>query len=160
MPKGVNSFTQIEEIWVCRYHELPLVAALLRHTLQVVSRERKREQNMMTIHERIADYIGGPKFATVMKMIMDAFNGVEKNIRNEENYMKTNRKKNRALLGQVIEAVTSMAAEIHHLGGGDFDVMHELDFDDSNDTNLLPSGDYMDKDSDGDTDEDTDEDSD
>jgi hypothetical protein len=152
MPKGVDSFTQIEEIWVCRYHELPLVAALLRHTLQVVSRENKRDQNMMTIQERIADYISGPKFATVMKMIIEAFNGVENNIRAEENYMQTNRKKNRALLRQVIDAVTSMAAEIHHLGGGDFDVMRELDYDDSNDTNLLPSGDYMDKDSDEDAD--------
>ena len=44
MPKGVESFTQIEEVWVCRYHELELVASLLRHALEVASQERRRDQ--------------------------------------------------------------------------------------------------------------------
>ncbi len=152
LPKGVASFKQIEEIWVCRYHELPLMATVLRHALIEVSRERKRDQNMMTIQERIADYISGPKFATVMKLIIEAFNSVEQNIRAEEKYMQTNRKKNRAALRKVIDAVTSLAAEIHHLGGGDFDVMRELDYDDSVDANLLPSGDYEDDEDESDED--------
>jgi len=151
MPDDEDTFTQIDEIWICRYHELPLVATLLRHTLLVVSSERKRDQNMMTIQEKLVDYMSGPKFATVMKMIIEAFNGLENNTRAEERYMQTHRKKNRALLRQVIDAVTSMAAEIHHLGGGDFDVIRELDFDDSN-ANLLPSGDSEDDEDESDED--------
>ena len=151
MPDGVDTFTQIDEIWVCRYHELPLVAALLRHALLVASRERKRDQNMMTIQERVVDYISGPKFSMVMHSVMEAFNDLNESIRLEENYMKTNRKKNRLLLQSVLDAVTSMAAEIHHLGGGEFDVIRELDFDDSN-ANLLPSGDSEDDEDESDED--------
>ena len=143
MPEGKDSFTQIEEVWVCRYHELPIIATLLRHTLLTVTRERKRDMNMMTIQERVADYISGQKFASVMKMIISAFRNVGENIRKEEEYMKTNRKKNRALLHQVVDAVTSMAAEIHHLGGGDFEVIKALENDGSKEDNLLTSGDYI-----------------
>ena len=144
MPDDKDTFTQIEDVWVCRYHELPLVAALLRHALLAVSHERKRDQNMMTIQERVVDYISGPKFSRVMRSVWEAFNDLNESIRLEENYMKTNRKKNRLLLQSVLDAVTSMAAEIHHLGGGEFDVIRELDFDDSN-ANLLPSGDSEDE---------------
>ena len=151
MPDGVDTFTQIEEVWICRYHELPLVATLLRHALLVASRERKRDQNLMTIQERVADYISGPKFARVMRSVIEAFNALDNSIKREENYMKTNRKKNRLLLQSVIDAVTSMAAEIHHLGGGEFDVIRELDFDDST-ANLLPSGDYEDDEDESDED--------
>ena len=153
MPDGVDTFTQIEEVWICRYHELPLVATLLRHALLVASRERKRDQNLMTIQERVADYISGPKFARVMRSVIEAFNALDNSIKREENYMKTNRKKNRLLLQSVIDAVTSMAAEIHHLGGGEFDVIRELDFDDST-ANLLPSGDSEDESGDSEDDED------
>ena len=151
MPDGVDTFTQIEEVWICRYHELPLVATLLRHALLVASRERKRDQNLMTIQERVADYISGPKFARVMRSVIEAFNALDNSIKREENYMKTNRKKNRLLLQSVIDAVTSMAAEIHHLGGGEFDVIRELDFDDST-ANLLPSGDSEDDEDESDED--------
>ena len=140
MPKGVESFTQIEEVWVCRYHELELVASLLRHALEVASQERKRDQNMMSIQERVAEYISGPKFARVMRSVIEAFNSIEANIRLEENYMKTNRKKNRLLLQGVIDSLTSMAADIHHLGGSDFSVMRELDFDDPSGRKLISSG--------------------
>ena len=83
--------------------------------------------------------------------VWEAFNDLNESIRLEENYMKTNRKKNRLLLQSVIDAVTSMAAEIHHLGGGEFDVIRELDFDDST-ANLLPSGDSEDDEDESDED--------
>ena len=141
MPKGVEAFTRIEDVWVCRYHELRLVATLLRHAIEVANYEKKRDQNMMTVQERVVEYISGPKFARVMRSVIDAFSRIEGNIRLEENYMKTNRKKNRLLLQEVIDAVTSMAAEIHHLGGGEFNVIRELDFEDPDGNNLLSAGD-------------------
>jgi hypothetical protein len=129
MPDGTDTFGQIEEVWVCKYHELPLVATLLRHALLVASRERKRDQNMMTIQERVVEYISGPKFSMVMRSVMEAFSTIENNIRVEENYMKTNRKKNRLKLQSAIDSITSMAAELHHLGGGEFEVMRQIGFE-------------------------------
>ena len=156
MPDGKATFTRIEDVWVCRYHELPLVATLLRVALLEASRQKTFDQNKTTIQERVLVYFGGPKFARFMRSVIEAFNAIESNIKKEENYMKTNRKKNRLLLQSVIDALTTMAAEVHHLGGGEFDVIHELDFDDST-ANLLPEGDNKNDDDNDDDDDDSDE---
>jgi len=127
MPDGMESFGMVDDVFVCRYHEVAVVSELLRQTILKVSSERAREQHMMTIQERVLEYVSGPEFAMVMRGVMQAYEEFEDDLRKEEQYMKTRWKARRGYLRNIIDSVTSMMGRLEHLGAGDFEVMDEID---------------------------------
>ena len=127
MPDGMESFGMVDDVFVCRYHEVSVVSALLRYAVLRASGERAREQHMMTTQERVLEYVSGPEFAMVMKGVMQAYEEFEDDLRKEEQYMKTRWKARRGYLRNVIDSVTSMMGRLEHLGAGDFEVMDEID---------------------------------
>jgi hypothetical protein len=126
MPEGIDTFGRIDDIWVCKYHEVPLVSALLRHAVIKISQEKIREDHMMSIQERVLEYVSGPEFAMVMRGVMQAYEAFEEDIRKEERYMKTRWKARRGFLRDIIDSITSMMGRFEQLGAGDFEVMDEL----------------------------------
>ena len=128
MPDGLETFGEVDGVFVCRYHETGLVSTLLRHAILRVSGERTRELHMQTIQERVLEYVSGPEFSMVMQGVMEAYELFEDDLRKEEQYMKTRWRKRRGYLRNVIESVTSMLGRLEQLGAGDFDVVESLDF--------------------------------
>ena len=129
MPDGMDSFGEVDGVFVCRYHETAVVSALLRHAILRVSGERTRERHMQTIQERVLEYVSGPEFSMVMQGVMQAYEAFEDDLRKEEQYMKTRWRARRGYLRDVIESVTSMLGRLEHLGAGDFDVVDALGID-------------------------------
>ena len=128
MPDGLETFGEVDGVFVCRYHETAVVSTLLRHAILRVSGERTRELHMQTIQERVLEYVSGPEFSMVMQGVMEAYELFEEDLRKEEQYMKTRWRKRRGYLRNVIESVTSMLGRLEQLGAGDFDVVDSLDF--------------------------------
>ena len=128
MPDGLETFGELDGVFVCRYHETAVVSTLLRHAILRVSGERTRELHMQTIQERVLEYVSGPEFSMVMQGVMEAYELFEDDLRKEEQYMKTRWRKRRGYLRNVIESVTSMLGRLEQLGAGDFDVVESLDF--------------------------------
>ena len=128
MPDGLETFGELDGVFVCRYHETAVVSTLLRHAILRVSGERTRELHMQTIQERVLEYVSGPEFSMVMQGVMEAYELFEDDLRKEEQYMKTRWRKRRGFLRNVIESVTSMLGRLEQLGAGDFDVVESLDF--------------------------------
>lgn len=126
LPEGIDTFGRIDDIWVCKYHEVPLVSALLRHAVIKISQEKIREEHMMSIQERVLEYVSGPEFAMVMRGVMQAYQAFEDDMRKEERYMKTRWKARRGYLRDIIDSITSMMGRFEQLGAGDFEVMDEL----------------------------------
>jgi hypothetical protein len=126
MPEGIDTFGRIDDIWVCKYHEVPLVSALLRHAVIKISQEKVREEHMMSIQERVLEYVSGPEFAMVMRGVMQAYQAFEDDMRKEERYMKARWKARRGYLRDIIDSITSMMGRFEQLGAGDFEVMDEL----------------------------------
>ena len=127
MPEGMDSFGRVDDVFVCRYHEVAVVAELLRHAILKASSERVREQHMMTIQERVLEYVSGPEFAMAMRGIMQAYEEFEDDLRKEEQYMKRRWTARRRYLRNIIDSVTSMMGRLDQLGAGDFEVMDEID---------------------------------
>jgi hypothetical protein len=127
MPEGMDSFGRIDDIFVCRYHEVPVVAELLRHAVLKASNERVREEHMMTIQQRVLEYVSGPEFAMVMRGVMQAYQAFEDDLRREEQYMKRRWKARRGYLTNIMDSITSMLGKFDQLGAGDFEVMDELE---------------------------------
>ena len=129
MPDGMENFGVVDDVFVCRYHEVAVVAELLRHAILRASDERVREKHMMTIQERVLAYVSGPEFAMVMRGIMSAYEDFEDDLRKEEQYMKRRWSARRGYLRSIIDSVTSMMGRLDHLGAGDFEVMYEIEDD-------------------------------
>ncbi|MBP71980.1 MAG: hypothetical protein CMA70_00115 [Euryarchaeota archaeon] len=129
MPDGMENFGVVDDVFVCRYHEVAVVAELLRHAILRASDERVREKHMMSIQERVLAYVSGPEFAMVMRGIMSAYEDFEDDLRKEEQYMKRRWSARRGYLRSIIDSVTSMMGRLDHLGAGDFEVMHEIEDD-------------------------------
>ena len=119
LPDGMASFGKVDDVFVCMYHEVPIVAELLRYAVLRVSQEKNREENMMTIQERVREYVSGPEFSMVMQGVMKAYEAFEDDIRTEEQYMKRKWKSRRGYLRNVIDSMTSMIGKLEHLGAGD-----------------------------------------
>lgn len=127
MPEGMDNFGVVGDVFVCRYHEVAVVAQLLRHAIIRASNERVREKHMMTIQQSVLAYVSGPEFAMVMRGIMEAYEDFEDDLRKEEQYMKRRWTARRRYLRTIIDSVSSMMGRLDHLGAGEFEVMNEID---------------------------------
>ena len=126
MPKGMETFGKIDDVFICKYSEVPVVSQLLNHAVLKAHRDNQRGEHMMSIHERVSEYISGPEFAMVMRVVIKAYEDFEDDLRKEEQYMKTRWKARRIYLSEVIDSITSLAGKLEYLGAGHFEVMQEI----------------------------------
>ena len=126
MPKGMETFGKIDDVFICKYSEVPVVSQLLNHAVLKAHRDNQRGEHMMSIHERVSEYISGPEFAMVMRVVIKAYEDFEDDLRKEEQYMKTRWKSRRIYLSEVIDSITSLAGKFEYLGAGHFEVMQEI----------------------------------
>ena len=126
MPKGMETFGKVDDIFICKYSEVSVVSQLLNHAVLKAHRENQRGEHMMSIHERVSEYISGPEFAMVMRVVIKAYEDFEDDLRKEEQYMKTRWKARRGYLSEVIDSITSLAGKLEYLGAGHFEVMQEI----------------------------------
>ena len=126
MPKGMETFGKIDDVFICKYSEVSVVSQLLNHAVLKAHRDNQRGEHMMSIHERVSEYISGPEFAMVMRVVIKAYEDFEDDLRKEEQYMKTRWKARRIYLSEVIDSITSLAGKLEYLGAGHFEVMQEI----------------------------------
>ena len=126
MPKGMETFGKIDDVFICKYSEVSVVSQLLNHAVLKAHRDNQRGEHMMSIHERVSEYISGPEFAMLMRVVIKAYEDFEDDLRKEEQYMKTRWKSRRIYLSEVIDSITSLAGKLEYLGAGHFEVMQEI----------------------------------
>ena len=144
LPEGMKNFGMIDEVFICRFHEIDVVSNLLRFALIKTDAQKTREKNKETIQERVVNYISGPEFLFVMTNIRNAYNEFEDSIRTEENYMKKVWKKRRLQLQTVTDSMTNMFGTLEAIGGAQFSLpgfdrpqLEEPGFDNDNDYSAL-----------------------
>ncbi|WP_017307134.1 DUF2130 domain-containing protein [Spirulina subsalsa] len=126
MPDNMDSFGQIEDVFVCRYHELPVVSTLLRQILIQAHQEKRTQEHMKTVQERVVDYIRSDEFKTVMTMLQEAYHAFSEDLRKEENYMKQRWKARRDYLDKISNGLTSIIGSLAAIGGTNFDLTEQL----------------------------------
>jgi hypothetical protein len=126
LPEKMNSFGQIDDIFICQYHELPVVVTLLREVLIQVHQEKNVQDNMKTVQERIVDYIRGDEFMTVMTLVQKAYHAFSEDLRKEEEYMKKRWKARRDYLNQITTGMTSVLGSLAAIGGSQLNFAGQL----------------------------------
>lgn len=120
LPAGMDNFGVIDDVFICRFHEIEVVSNLLKFAIEKTNALKTREEHKETIQERVVNYISGPEFSFVMTNIMNAYNEFEESIRTEENYMKRVWKKRRKQLQSVTDSMTNMLGTLEAIGGAQF----------------------------------------
>ncbi|HIK30624.1 MAG TPA: DUF2130 domain-containing protein [Oscillatoriales cyanobacterium M59_W2019_021] len=126
LPKNFKGFGQIDDIFICQYHELPVVVALLREVLIQVHQEKNVQENMKTVQEQIVDYIRSDEFITVMTMVQDAYHAFSEDLRKEEEYMKKRWKARRDYLSKITTGMTSVLGSLAAIGGSQLNFSGKL----------------------------------
>ena len=120
LPEGMETFGKIDDVFVCRFHELEVVSNLLRFAVLRTDSLKTREKHKESIQERVVNYISGEEFSFVMTNIMNAYSEIDESIRKEEKYMKTAWKTRRERLQTVIDSMTNMLGTLEAIGGAQF----------------------------------------
>lgn len=126
LPETMNGFGQIDDIFICQYHELPVVVTLLREVLIQVHQEKNVQANMKTVQEQIVDYIRSDEFITVMTMVQGAYHAFSEDLRKEEEYMKKRWKARRDYLNKITTGMTSVLGSLAAIGGSQLNFSGKL----------------------------------
>ena len=124
-PEELESFGQINGVFICKFYELEIVSNLLRHAVLRSNSAVVKEAHKETIQQKVSEYISGPEFKFVMVNVVNAYKDIESSIRKEEQYMKKQWKSRRTKLQSVVDSLTEMLGQLDAIGSAQF---NEIEF--------------------------------
>ncbi|MDT9188013.1 MAG: DUF2130 domain-containing protein [Limnospira sp. PMC 894.15] len=117
LPKGANGFQQMgDNLFVCQYHELSIVAGLLRQTLIKVNAEKSLQDNRATVRDRLADYLISDEFLQSFRLIWEGYQSFMDVLAQEERSFKRQMAAKRKSLDRILEAQASITGTIEAIG--------------------------------------------
>lgn len=117
MPKGVDSFGQIDGVWITHPRfAIPLVIAL-RHSLIEVSNTRQSQEGQETKMELVYQYLTGPRFRHRVEAIVEKFSDMQADLDREKRSMTRLWAKREGQIQAVIESTVGMYGDLQGIAG-------------------------------------------
>ncbi|HEX8524972.1 MAG TPA: DUF2130 domain-containing protein [Tepidisphaeraceae bacterium] len=129
LPKDVESFDQIDGVWVMHPRAVIPVAMSLRHMLIEVNCARQASEGQQTKMELIYRYLTGPKFRLRVQAIVEAFTAMQEDLLKEKRAMTKQWSKRDEQIQRVIEATCGMYGELQGIAGQSLQEIEGLDVD-------------------------------
>ena len=83
LPKDVESFGIVDQVWVAHPKVALPVAIALRQTLVEISGVRKASEGQQTKMEMVYQYLTGPRFRQRIQAIVEAFSSMREDLDRE-----------------------------------------------------------------------------
>jgi len=117
LPKGIDTFGQIDGVWITdpRF-AIPLVIAL-RQTLIEVANTRQGQAGQETKMELVYQYLTGPKFRHRVEAIVEKFSDMQADLNRERKAMTRLWAKREAQIQGVIESTVGMYGDLQGIVG-------------------------------------------
>ena len=117
LPKGVESFSNIDTVWVTApQYALPLVTAL-RQGLIDVANTRQSQEGQQTKMKLIYDYLTGPRFRHRIEAIVEKFGDMQADLDREKKAMTRLWAKRDAQIQGVVESTVGMYGDMQGIAG-------------------------------------------
>ena len=117
LPKGVESFEQIDGVWVAgTKYALPLVVAL-RQGLIDVANSKLSQEGQQTKTELVYEYLTGPRFRHRIEAIVEKFSDMEDDLNREKKAMTRLWAKRESQIQGVIESTVGMYGDLQGIAG-------------------------------------------
>ena len=117
LPKGVETFDQIDGVWVTHPRAVLPVALALRQTLIEVDRTRQVTEGQQTKMEMTYSYLTGPRFRQRVEAIVEAFSNMKEDLDKEKKVITKQWAKRDAEICRVMQATVGMYGDMQGIAG-------------------------------------------
>jgi hypothetical protein len=117
MPKGVESFDLIDQVWVVHPRVMLPVAAILRQSLIDLRSARQATEGQHTKTEMIYEYLTGPRFRQRVEAIVEAFSLMKEDLDREKKAIMKQWAKRDEQINRVMQATVGMYGDLQGIAG-------------------------------------------
>lgn len=135
LPRGVETFDQLDGVWITHPRAALPVALSLRQMIIEVAAARQASEGQQTKMEMIYQYLTGPKFRLRIQAIVEAFSNMGQDLQREKKAITKQWAKREEEIARVLEATVGMYGELQGIAGASLKEIEGLSID----TLALPS---------------------
>jgi len=117
LPKGIDSFDNVDGIWIASPRAALPVAAILRHGLLEIGLARSAAEGQHGKTELVYQYLTGPRFKQRVEAIVEAFSTMQKDLDNERKAILKQWAKREAQIERVMNATVGMYGDLQGIAG-------------------------------------------
>lgn len=128
LPKDVDSFTQIDRVWVCHPSVALPLAAVLRHSLTELAQARQASEGRQTKTELIYQYLTGPGFRHRVEAIVEAFSTMREDLDKERKVITRQWAKREMQITKVMQSTVGMYGDLQGIAGRSLKEIEGLEF--------------------------------
>lgn len=117
LPKEVETFDQIEGVWVVHPKAVLPVATALRQMLMEVAIARQASEGQQTKMEMVYQYLTGPRFRQRVQAIVEAFSSMQEDLDKEKKVIVKQWAKREEQIERVMQATVGMYGDLQGIAG-------------------------------------------
>ena len=128
LPKEVETFGFIGEIWVAHPKVALPVAFALRQTLVETATARQASDGQQTKMEMVYQYLTGPRFRQRIQAIVEAFSSMKEDLEREKKVITRQWAKREEQVDRVMQATVGMYGDLQGIAGRTLQEIEGLEF--------------------------------
>ncbi|WP_419420985.1 DUF2130 domain-containing protein [Legionella sp. D16C41] len=128
LPIHVETFEQIEGVWVTHPRAAFPVAMVLRQTLLEIAMVRKASEGQQTKTELVYQYLTGPRFRQRIEAIVEAFSTMQSDLEKERKVILKQWAKRHEQIERVMQATVGMYGDLQGIAGKSLQEISGLEF--------------------------------
>jgi len=117
LPKEIETFGLVENVWVTHPKTILPVALTLRHTLIEVASARQASEGQQTKTEMVYQYLTGPRFRHRVEAIVEAFSSMQEDLDKEKKAIIKQWAKREEQIDRVMQATAGMYGDLQGIAG-------------------------------------------
>ena len=117
LPKEIETFGLVENVWVTHTKAVLPVALTLRHTLIEVASARQASEGQQTKTEMVYQYLTGPRFRHRVEAIVEAFSSMQEDLDKEKKAIIKQWSKREEQIDRVMQATAGMYGDLQGIAG-------------------------------------------
>ncbi len=117
LPKGIETFGDIDGVWVTSPRDAFPVAAVLRHSLMQVSTARQVMEGQQTKAELVYQYLTGPRFRHRVEAIVESFSSMKEDLDKERKAITKQWAKRETQIERMMNATVGMHGDMQGIAG-------------------------------------------
>jgi hypothetical protein len=128
LPKEIETFGFVGEVWVAHPKVALPVALALRQTLIEASAARQASDGQQTKMEMVYQYLTGPRFKQRIQAIVEAFSSMKEDLEREKKAITRQWSKREEQIDRVMQATVGMYGDLQGIAGRTLQEIEGLEF--------------------------------
>jgi hypothetical protein len=128
LPKEVETFGLVDQVWVAHPKVALPVAVALRQTLIEIAGARQASEGQQTKKEMVYQYLTGPRFRHRIQAIVEAFSSMREDLDRERKAITKQWSKREEQIDRVMQATVGMYGDLQGIAGKTLQEIEGLEF--------------------------------